>query len=422
MTFTLGVILTALGIGVSIMLHEAGHMLTAKRFGMKVTRYFLGFGPTLWSFRRGETEYGIKALPFGGFVKIVGMTPLEDDVEPGDEGRVFWRQSVPKRTLVLSAGSLTHFGIAIVLIYVAAVWTGLPNPVLQHPERLPAVIGTISPCVITKYETKPSGELRDCKPGDPVAPAKTAGFRPGDRITAVAGTSTSTWEAVVRLVRKATTGPVAITYLRAGRTHTVNVTPAVTQRPPLTASANSTKRQSVGTLGIAEREPPATVTYGPVAAVGRTGSTVGQFVTGTFAALARFPQKVPAVFRALAGDKRDASGPISVVGASRLGGEAVASKRPGATSGMLGILASLNFFIGVFNLFPLLPLDGGHIAVVWFERVRSWWAARRGRPDPGRVDYNRLLPITYAFVVIFGGISLLTIAADVINPIANPFQ
>ncbi len=422
MTFTLGVLLTALGIGVSIMLHEAGHMLTAKRFGMKVTRYFLGFGPTLWSFRRGETEYGVKAIPAGGFVKIVGMTPLEDDIDEADEHRAFWRQSVPKRTIVLSAGSLTHFAIAIVLIYIAAVWTGLPNPALEHPERLPATIGDVSPCVVVKYETNAAGQLRDCHSDDPTAPALAAGLRTGDRIVAVAGVATPTFEDLVKLVRKSKPAPLIVTYVRGGQTETVTVRPVQVERPPLKAPVDSPKRETVSALGIAPDVPATTVTYGAVAGLGQTGSYVGKFFTGTFAALGRFPQKVPKVLHALAGEKRDPTGPISVVGASRLGGEAAASKQPGRATGVIFILASLNFFIGLFNLFPLLPLDGGHIAVVWFERIRSWWAARRGRPDPGRVDYNRLLPITYAFVAIFGGISLLTIAADVINPIANPFQ
>src|SRR5688572_1244316 len=161
MAFALGVVLFALGIFISVCLHEAGHLGTAKAFGMKVTRYFAGFGPTLWSFRRGETEYGIKAIPAGGLVKIVGMTPLDDDVEPGDEQRAFWRKPLWQRTIVLSAGSATHFVLGFVLLFICAVWVGLPNPALAKfdPTKQPAIIGTVSECAKLKYDPKdPGGE------------------------------------------------------------------------------------------------------------------------------------------------------------------------------------------------------------------------------------------------------------------------
>lgn len=421
MTFTLGVVLFALSIAVSIMLHEAGHMVTAKRFGMKVTQYFVGFGPTVWSFRRGETEYGIKAIPAGGFVKIIGMTPLEEKISPVDEPRAFWRGKLWKRTVVLSAGSLTHFLIGLVLLYACAVLVGLPNPAfaaaLDHPERQPAVIGEVQACLIA-YSASQTSAAPTCQPSDPVAPAKQAGLRSGDRIQALGTTRVSTWGDLIAATSAAKAGRTTLAYSRAGveRTATVDL---VAIKHAVGGTVDKPTLKTTPMLGVRLGDPavPQTVTYGPVAGIAQTVSFAGTLVTGTFAAIGRFPEKVPKLVDAITGHQRDPNGPISVVGASKLGGDVLAHGGPSGLSAFLLLLASLNVFIGIFNLFPLLPLDGGHIAIAWFERVRSRLATRRGRPDPGRVDYTKLLPLTYFVILIFGGISLLTIAADIVNPI-----
>ncbi|MCW2502278.1 MAG: zinc metalloprotease [Actinomycetia bacterium] len=417
MQVLIGSLLFAFGIFLSVCLHEAGHMGTAKAFGMKVTRYFAGFGPTLWSFRRGETEYGLKAIPAGGFVKIVGMTPLEDDVEPGDEERAFWRKPLWQRTIVLSAGSATHFIVGIVLLYICAVWVGVPNPAYAayDPAKQAAVIGTISPCIPLKYDPKDPAGDKCTTPPDPVAPAKTAGLLPGDKITALDGQAVANYGELVKKIR-AVSGPVKITYVRAGKTDSTTLTPIRTQRPT-GGTAEKPKLTTVSVIGIQLKDPkiPQLITYSPGRAVGATAQYTGNFFAGTFGAIKQFPQKVPKLITALTGGQRDPNTPVSVIGASRLGGEAFAL---GRYEIVLLILVSLNMFIGVFNLFPLLPLDGGHIAIAWFERVRSWIAARRGRPDPGRVDYTKLMPLTYAVILVFGSISLLTLAADVVNPIS----
>ncbi len=410
--YALGVVLFALAIAASIMLHEAGHMISAKRFGMKVTQYFLGFGPTLWSFRRGETEYGVKAIPAGGFVKIVGMTPLEDDGD-GNDSRAFWRAPVWKRTIVLSAGSLTHFALGFILLFICAVAAGLPVDPRAEPARLEAV----STCVVVKYDTTPAGVLRDCRTDDPAGPAQAAGLRAGDQIVAVGGKPTPTQGEMLKAIRGAPPGKTIITFIRDGKSQQASVELVRVTRPPLDPEDDADKTEQVSAIGVLLAQPPPTRTYGPVAAVGKSVDFTGQFFRGTFIAIKNFPQKIPPLVDALTGAERDPNGPISVVGASRLGGEALATKRPGGATTFLLILAGLNFFIGVFNLFPLLPLDGGHIAVIWFEKVRSWFAARLGRPDPGRVDYTKLLPITYVVIILFGGISLLTIAVDIVNPV-----
>jgi membrane-associated protease RseP (regulator of RpoE activity) len=415
MSFWIGVLIFAVGILVSVCLHEAGHLLTAKRFGMKATQYFAGFGPTVFSWRRGETEYGLKAVPAGGFVKIVGMTPLEE-VAPEDQDRAFWRYPLWQRTVVLVAGSATHFLLALGIFYAAAVTTGLPNPAAQSFQPLEAkpVIGVVSDCVVPGFDLTKDKALRACRPGDPVAPARAAGLRHGDLVTSIGGKHVSTYGDLVTAVRATPPGPVQLTYRRDGVTHTTTADLVPTQRPALDDTTMTGPLETVSAIGISVRYPKRILQYGPVTAIEGSVSFLGSTVKQTFKAVAAFPSKIPKLFDAIGGGQRDQETPISVVGASRIGGEAV---ELGAPIIFLALLGGLNVFIGVFNLFPLLPLDGGHVAIAWYERARSWVAARRGRPDPGRVDYNKLLPATYLVIMLFGGLTLLTLAADIVNPI-----
>jgi len=414
MTFWFGVFIFALGIMVSVCLHEAGHLVTAKRFGMKATQYFAGFGPTLWSFKKGETEYGIKAIPAGGFVKILGMTPLEDKLAPEDEHRAFWRAPVWQRTIVLVAGSATHFLLAMFIFFAMAFTTGLPNPAMATftaTEAAP-VVGEISECVIPGYDITPKDEFRACTAKDPGAPARAAGLQSGDRLVAIGGAPIETYGDVLKEIRASPAGPTEVVYERAGERRTTTADLVATQRPP-TADPNG-ELQTVSAIGISVAAPELTLDYSVAAAVPASVWYVGQTVEQTFQAIARFPSKVPKLIDAIGGQERDRETPISVVGASRIGGEAAELGLPIV---FLALLGGLNVFIGVFNLFPLLPLDGGHVAIIWFEKVRSWWAARRGRPDPGRVDYNKLLPVTYVVLLLFGGLTVLTLAADIVNPL-----
>jgi len=411
MAYALGIALFALAILVSVCLHEAGHMITAKSFGMKVTKYFAGFGPTLWSFRKGETEYGVKAIPLGGFVKIVGMTPQDDDVEPGDEHRAMWRFPVWKRTIVLSAGSITHFILGFVILWITASFVGMPNPALADPQ--PAVIN-VQPCVI------PTTELRACRADDPVSPASKAGLQTGDKIISVSGTPVNNWDELLVTLRNTKPGPATIVIDRGGVQQTVNVDLAEVERQKETRNADGEYVAAEGTekraaLGVGlKRVIPLEVTYGPVEGFTKSIGFTGDAFVGTWEAMKRVPEKVPALWASLTGSERDPNTPISVVGASRLGGETVEQSQWAL---FLLILASLNFFVGIFNLLPLLPLDGGHIAISWFERARSWLYAKMKRPDPGRVDYYKLMPLTYFVILVFGGFTLLTVAADIVNPI-----
>jgi membrane-associated protease RseP (regulator of RpoE activity) len=413
MIFTLGVIVFALGILVSVCLHEAGHLLTAKAFGMKATQYFAGFGPTIWSIKRGETEYGLKAIPAGGYVKIIGMTPLEE-LAPEDQPRAFYRYPLWQRTIVLVAGSLTHFLLALVVFFIAAVTTGLPSYAAASFDANQAspVIGQVTNCVVQSYDVDKDGNLRDCRSSDPAGPAKTAGLRPGDLITSVGGQPVKTYGALVTLIRKSPAGPVVFGYSRDGVQHVATVDLVSTERPP--ADNDKGKVSAVSAAGIALQEPNFVLHYGVAAAPAASVWYVGQTIGQTFTAIGHFPSEMPNLVRAIGGGQRSTDTPVSVVGATRIGGE---SFQLHAGIVFLALLGGLNVFIGVFNLFPLLPLDGGHVAIAWFERLRSWFASRRGRPDPGRVDYNKLLPLTYFVVLLFVGLTVLTLTADIVNPI-----
>jgi len=398
----------ALAILVSVSLHEAGHLLTAKRFGMKVTQYFVGYGPTVFSWRRGETEYGLKWIPLGGFCKIVGMTP-DDDVAPADQHRAMWRFPVWKRTVVMSAGVITQFLLAIVGLWFGAAFVGVPN--LDYPQT-EAQLGA-QPAAIALGECVTPDAVRACSAGDPASPAKAAGLRDGDVLTAVNGVPIADYASMLRVIRQTAPGTAEVAYTRDGQPGTVRVDLRAVRRPPLD-NPNGTPG-TVSALGVGLRiTAPREVTFGPAGAFGATAEYSGWMVGQTYEAFKRIPSKVPALWRSITGDERDPNTPISVVGVSLIGGEAAAL---GLWSTVLMIFIGLNVFMGFFNLLPLLPVDGGHIAIAWFERARSWVAARLGRSDPGRVDYYKLMPLTYAVILIAGAFTLLTVTADVINPI-----
>src|SRR5918993_297752 len=240
------------------------------------------------------------------------------------------------------------------------------------------------------------------------------GLRPGDVITRVGDTPIANYGQLTDTIRSTAPGPTTFAYIRDGQAGTTTVNLVAAQRPPLDNPDGPITQVAVAGISWTTNEP-SMVTYGPVDAVAATGDYGWTLVKGTFEALQRIPEKVPALWRSITGEERDPDTPISVVGASRLGGEAIEAGLPQV---FLMIFISLNVFIGIFNLLPLLPLDGGHIAIAWFERVRSWLYARLKKPDPGRVDYYKLMPLTYVVILIGGAFTVLTITADVINPIS----
>ncbi len=400
LAYIVGVVLFALCIGVSLALHEAGHLLTAKAFGMKVRRYFVGMGPRIWSFRRGETEYGLKAIPVGGFCEIAGMTAL-DEVDPEDEPRAMWRQKTWKRTVVMATGPFTHFLLGFVVLYVMAVTFGLPN-LAEKP-----VVSQVSSCV---HDATTNEQLANpaCAPGE-TGPAQAAGLRPGDEVLSVGGVSTPTWTAMVEEIQRAD-GPTPFVVRRGDETVRLTVDVPRVDRPV----TNSDGEAAVAQVGVAGVMATRSFEYGAWSAIGGTATFAGDMFAQTFQKLIEFPQRIPAVVEAIFGGERDPETPVSVVGASRIGGEAVEA---GLWQVFLLLLAGLNFFMGVFNLLPLLPLDGGHIAVTWYEHVRNWLRDRRGKTAAAPVDYTRLSGVTMVLVLIGGAVLLLTVTADIVNPI-----
>lgn len=413
LAFIIGVVLFALGIGLAVALHEAGHMLTAKAFGMKVRRYYIGFGPKIFSFRRGETEYGLKAIPAGGFCDIAGMTAL-DEVTPEEAPKAMWRFPVWKRVVVLASGSITHFILGFIVLYLMALVIGLPNNANKP------IVASLT-CAANWTVKGTSVGQPTCTPNDPT-PARTAGMLPGDLVVSINGQPTPTFDAVKAITQKLH-GPATFVVDRNGQRIPLTVNIATALQLPAASSTSSTsttpttpKLAPVGAIGVAMAQY---LHYGPVDALGGTVTGTGQIFVGVWQGLRGLPNRIPDLFKAIAGQPRDPTGPISVIGASELGGQAVQS---GLWSVFWGLFATLQFFLGVFNLLPLLPLDGGHIAVVLYERARDWFRRLAGRPAGGPVDYTKLAPLTLVVVFLGGALMLLTVTADIVNPIRLPGQ
>ncbi|HEX3590810.1 MAG TPA: site-2 protease family protein [Pseudonocardiaceae bacterium] len=405
LAYIIGIVLFALAIGIAVALHEAGHMLTAKAFGMKVRRYFIGFGPKIFSFTRGGTEYGLKAIPAGGFCDIAGMTAL-DEVTPEEAPRAMWRYPTWKRVVVLASGSITHFILGFVILYVMAVSVGLVN--LNDTP----LVGGVAQCA-SNLEPNTLAQT-PCKPGDP-APAKQGGLRAGDQILSVNGTPTSTFTDVTTIVQRST-GPTAFVIERDGRTQTLTIDVARVKGLTVTEqSAADPTKQPLTDIGMIGVLPSRYIPYNPASAFGGTVGFTGEMFVNVWEGIKQLPNKVPSLVSAIAGAPRDPNSPMSVVGASRLGGQAVEDSQ-WAVFWLL--LATLQFFLGVFNLLPLLPLDGGHIAVALYERVRNWLRLLLGRPAGGPVDYTKLMPLTLLVVFVGGAMVLLSVTADIVNPIS----
>jgi membrane-associated protease RseP (regulator of RpoE activity) len=394
MSFLLGVVIFVLALLVSVMLHEAGHFLTAKKFHMKVTQFFVGFGQTIWSRMRGETEYGVKVLPLGGFVKITGMTTLEE-VDPADEPRSFRQQPGWQRIIVLAAGSFMHFALAFVLLIVLAVGIGLAN----YDTTTIGVVDKCLPASITALDHASCANSRG------VSPAQKAGLRTGDKVISIAGTPVHSWIQLGTVIRKQPAGqPMTVVVERGG------------QRRDLTVTPGQIPHRKGSYLGIEN-----SVTFqrrGPLSALSFAGSTFADVVTSSVAAAGKLPRALPDLF---AKDRsHTAAGDVtSVVGAADIAGQAVETSTGWqyTVSSLLLIVISLNIFVGLFNLLPLLPLDGGHLAIVIYERVRAWLARLMGRPDPGQVDMSKLIPVSVGVFALLVGLSIILIAADIFNPI-----
>lgn len=413
MLTALGVILAASAILASISLHEAGHLVAAKVLGMRVTQYFVGFGPTLWSFRRGETEYGLRAIPLGGFVKIAGMAAQDEEA---DDPRAMWRFPVWKRTIVMAAGSAVHFILAFLIFWGIAATVTVPNPANAGPFVLkdqvlsqPAFVRVAS-CVDADLNA-----ARKCAGDD--GPGKLAGLRDGDRITRLGDRSITTYGDLVSAIRSLPTGqPVPVDYLRNGTTTHTTIRPVSGMRPPADNPRGAPIPVVVMGLGLGfDPALPETSRYNAIEAVPVAGSWVGEICSAVVTSVKNAPEKISGLWASITGGNRDPESPVSVVGASRISGELFSI---GDYVSVLSIIAALNIFIGLFNMLPLLPLDGGHIAVAWFQRLRSWLYARLRKPSPSAVNPAKSMPLTYTGALILGAFTLLTVTADILNPIS----
>jgi membrane-associated protease RseP (regulator of RpoE activity) len=379
----------------SLMLHETGHFVAAKKFGMQATRYFVGMGPTIWSTKRGETEYGIKALPIGGFVKITGMTSM-DEVEPEFEARSFRRAPGWQRLIVMVAGIMMQFVLAFVLVLGLAMAIGVEN-------SNTAQLGTVTACVPASEKAL----LNDanCTAKDAKSPAAKAGLRVGDTIVDFDGAKVTSWTQLADLIKDKNAGStVTIVVLRDG--HDVTLHTTLAQVPG----------RSGGYLGIAGTEALQRAT--PWGAVAYAGSVFWQEIDGTGQVVSGLPKEIHDLFAA---DRSKTAGAnvTSVVGLANDTGDAVAAPVGWEykVEFVILLVAALNIFVGIMNLLPLLPLDGGHVAVVLWEMVRSRIARWRHRPDPGLVDYRKVVPVMFSLFMILALFSVVVMLADIIRPV-----
>lgn len=406
MAFIFGVFLFAIGIAVTIALHEWGHLAAARACGMRVRRYFIGFGPTIFSFRRHhdaagghETEYGVKAIPFGGFCDIAGMT-AQDPISAEEKPYAMYAKPWWQRIIVLLGGVTMNLLVGIVLIYISALTWGLPN---LNQDFTPTIADTT--CVAASQ--RPDGSLEPCSGA---GPAEQAGLRSGDVIVAINGHSVAGYPEAIKLIGSSRGDTVDITVERAGSQETFQVTPQRVRRLD-----SSGVEMEVPAIGIAfERREVTVQHYNAITAIGGTASFTGALFGAVWDGLLSIPEKVPGVVASVFGGQRDPASPMSVVGASRAGGELVEANQWHA---FVQLLANLNFFLALFNLVPLPPLDGGHIAVVLYERLRDAIRRALGKPALGPADYTKLLPVTVAFTAVLLTFGLIVIAADVVNPI-----
>lgn len=396
--YILGVVLFAVGIAATIALHEAGHLTVAKLCGMRVRRYFIGFGPKLWSFRRGHTEYGVAAVPLGGFCDIAGMTN-QDDVTPEEAPHAMRFKPWWQRIAVLLGGIAVNLLLGFLILYLMAVTSGIPN---THADRT-AVVGEFS-CVSDQL---PDGTLEECTGS---SPAREAGLEEGDRVLSVNGEAVSTFLELRDAIAAVPGQTVVLGVERGNEDLEISI-----EVPEVIRYSSDGEATTAGAIGVVSAPiQDAVRSYGPVSALGATASYSGELLKATVEGIAQLPSRVPSVVASIFGAERSQDSPMSVVGASRVGGELVENS---LWSMFWMMLASLNYFLALFNLIPLPPFDGGHVAVVFWEKIRDAFRRLRGLPPGGPADYTRLLPLTYAMAAVLMALGVVFIVADVVNPV-----
>ena len=410
----------------SIALHEVGHLVPGKLFNVKITEYFVGFGRTLWSRRRGETEFGVKAVPVGGYVRLVGMFPPAKDrpdqvraystgpfraladnaraaewstIKPEDNGRLFYQKPFWQKLIIMASGPAMNILLAFLILLGVAATYGV--------YRSQLTISKVQECIVVA-----NAPDKTCA-GKPPTPAAESGIQSGDKIVAFNGTAVSSWDDVSRLIRANLDHEAVVTVERNGQR--IDLKPVNTVITGVPDRYNPSKRIPAGFFGV---EPEVVRERGgPIAVVG----DMWQMTKQTVVALAYFPAKVfYTAYNLVTGQPRDIYGPMSIVGASRAAGEIASTNQIDAAAklaSLFTVLGAVNLFVALFNFVPLLPLDGGHVAAAFYEAVRRAIARLFGRPDPGHVDTAKLLPVAYLVggAILISGVIL--ILADLIDPI-----
>jgi membrane-associated protease RseP (regulator of RpoE activity) len=398
-----GVLAFVVALLISVMIHEAGHYLTAKRFGMKVTEFFLGFGARIWSFRRGETEFGIKAIPAGGYCKIVGMAPGEE-VAPEDQHRRFLSGTVPQRLIVLGAGSFLHFVLGFILVLI--LFSGIGT------VRALNTVEEVVPCILTQGQS-------ECAPSAPRSPALSAGLLAGDEIISVRSVGAQSegekmkWGEIVTLIRASANEELIFTIDRSGELLELTIPVA----------SRTIDGQSFGVIGVVNDFGK--VRLGPIDGIVESATFVRDVTTSSFEALVKLPTLIPALIdQTFGGEERDPEGLVGIVGVARTTGEAAGSERLDTSDKItffIVMVAGLNIFVGIFNLLPILPLDGGHMAVAIADGVKRTSARLRKRPMPEPIDVEKLTPLTLVVVVLLLSLTVLLVIADIVNPVRLGF-
>jgi membrane-associated protease RseP (regulator of RpoE activity) len=445
LAYVVGALIMLIGIGISIGLHEMGHLLPAKRFGLRVPKYMIGFGPTIFSKKRGETEYGIKLLPLGGYISMIGMYPPAKDgterssrtgafqqladeakqaegelIRPEDDGRMFHQLPIYKRIIIMLGGPVMNLVLAFVIFTIVLCGFGTATPT--------NTVGEVYQCVLTTQQQKERGlsdaDAGTCQDGDPAGPAYAAGLRAGDRIVEVNGSSVGTrgWESLTDVIKDSAGEKIRIAYVRDGQRHSTSLEPVAMQRPVTdkfgrteTAADGSTKTAEVGFAGIGSQvrtiQEPITAVPG---FVWDNVTNVGQVVVD-------LPARLVSVAKAAFGTQpRDPDGPMSVVGVGRIAGDVTAMEGVQVKDKIatyLSLLGSLNIALFVFNLIPLTPLDGGHVAGALWEGIRKRYNKLFKRKDPGPVDMTKMLPVTYVVAIGLLAMGALLIYADIVKPV-----
>ncbi len=423
MLYALGVIAFALGLLGSIALHEIGHMTPAKKFGVKVTQYMVGFGPTIWSKRKGDTEYGFKAIPLGGYIRMIGMVPpsvagkrsrwprrlgtlVEEfratsrvEVEPDEEHRQFYRLTPGKKMIIMLGGPCMNLLIFLLISILLYGIVGLKAPT--------TTVSSVSQCVVPVTST-----VTTCDSTTKVAPAAGV-LQAGDKITSINGTKISKWDDAVSIIEASANKTLSLTVTRDGKPTTLSITPVENTKY---ANDQGTKTKQAGFIGVSTTQSYQALPPSQVAS--QIWSQLGLGVE----ALKQFPAKIGSlVGTVFEGKPRDQNGAIGVVGLGRIGGEIADSPKVDALDKvftLLSLLASVNLLLFFLNLLPLLPLDGGHVAGAIVESIRRGYARIRHREHTIFVDVAQLVPVMYVvagFLVVF---SALVMYADIVKPIS----